>query len=153
MKRFVTAILAAAALCALVGCANAPTIDPVKARAAAQTAVKATRVGYNIAVIAARAYAALPPCASLVGASTGVCSNAGIVSQIAAAEAIAGPALADAERIINDPNATADASSLAIATLESAFKTFTEVTTNLPALSGEGAPTVPAVVAAPPPAK
>ena len=142
MKRIITAILAAGALL-LAACASNPAdhVDPAKVRAAAQTAVKATRVAYNIAVLAATAYSALPPCTSIAGATTGVCSNPGIVSQIAVAKSIAGPALADAERIVNDPAASADSTTLALNTLESAFKTFNEVTTNLPALSGDAPPT------------
>ena len=142
MKRMIiTAILAAGALL-LAACAthSSQHIDPAKARTAAQTAVRATRVAFNIAVIGANAYAALPPCASAAGMAARICSDPGIVTQIAAAKSIAGPALDDAERIVNDPATSADASTLAVATLDGAFRTFAQVTARLPELSGEAAP-------------
>ena len=138
MNRIVIAILAAGALL-LAGCAAGPSdrIDPAKAREAAKTTVHVTRIAYGIAVIAANAYAALPPCTTPEGASAGICSDPGIVAQIAASESVAGPALDDAERIVNDPSSTADATSFALAALDSAFRTFSQVTAKLPELSGE----------------
>ena len=94
----------------------------------AQSSVYAVEAAYNTALAAAVAYTNLPPCP----ANEPVCYDVKIGAQVQAARKVASASLDEAERVVRDPKATADAASAAVATATGALRVLSVLTTTLP---------------------
>lgn len=96
----------------------------------AQENVYKAEVALNVAGSLAIQYASLPRCPAV----TAVCSEQEVVDKVVAAEKIAASSLLSAEATVRDPEATASAVQLAVASATNAVSALSTLTSQLPKL-------------------